>query len=286
VSGDGHKIVTHVVDDSGRWSNRGTMAVLASLYGDAAEALYSTGALELGQIQTNKVSKKGSPHIVLCNLIAQEYKQKKGEASRLSYEHLESALKQLGKLIIREQKNLDAPISAHLARIHYAVPNLDWDRVDKLLHDVLIDRGIDVTVYSKDRTDNDRIKKNKKPRDEVKKEEKETKKAEDKMDVDNDISDDDKTDDELPAPSSPALHVASKDSIMDGCSILISGYSPDETQEIAQKIAKMGGIVQTKLKMIGEGKTSHLICESFTETFEKLNGIGFTNIVRRVSHFS
>jgi DNA ligase-3 len=280
ANAQGHKIVAHVVDDSGRWSDRGTMGILQKLYGDAAQALYGTGALELGKIQTDRVS-KGHPHIVICNLIAQEFK-KKGEASALSYEHLESSLKSIGKLILREEKNVAASIGFHFARIHHGVPNLKWEKVEKLLEKHLMTKGINVTIYTKDRDDKDKVgkKKEKQPEkkeEEVEKKEKKEKKPEkieDKMDVD------DKTDDELDVPAPKSVP---KEEILKGCCVVISGYSPDETGEIAEKIENMGGVVQTKWKLIGL-KSTHLVCESFTEAYDHVSNLGST-IVNRVRLF-
>jgi len=174
------------------------------------------------------------------------------------------------------KKNINGSISFHLARVHHAVPNLDWNRIHDLIRKVLVNRGIKVYIYTKDRNDNDKIKTSNEKKTRAKKDEqveKETKKEE-KKEIDDD------TDDDL-TPSSPMLNDSLKDDVLENCRIVISGYSPDETNEITKKIESMSGTVQSKWVIFGANKSTHMVCESFTDAFEHAYNLGATIVTRQ-----
>src|SRR5690606_25272707 len=41
----------------------------------------------------------------------------------------------------------------HFAKPHYAIPNLDWPRIEKLLIKYFVEKGVNVYVYTRDEND-------------------------------------------------------------------------------------------------------------------------------------
>jgi diphthamide biosynthesis methyltransferase len=60
-----------------------------------------------------------------------------------------------------EQMTSKEHIVVHFARVHFSVPRLKWDRVEQMINKELVEHGVDVIVYSRDKNDAHRISQNK-----------------------------------------------------------------------------------------------------------------------------
>lgn len=95
------RIITHCVDNSGRWSQKGIMGKITTTYGKSVKELYeknhkSNENNEIGDIQTLKISKEDEPDLYICTIVGQIYPfEKKGSTPQVSYSGFESALKEV-----------------------------------------------------------------------------------------------------------------------------------------------------------------------------------------------
>ncbi|KAL0481852.1 ligase [Acrasis kona] len=239
---DGHRILAHVVDNSGSWSNFGAMKTLTDMYDKKPKSLYTdSGELKLGKIQTCKLSKK-APFVLLCNMIAQEYKHK-GEPRVMSHKHFDECARAIARLIKSESRELEQDISLHFSRIHRGTLKLKWDQVHDSLQRYLVDKGINVTVYTKDRDDENRIK-------------------------------------DSNQPTNNPQQQQSDGQLFKKVYAVISGYSQQETESIQDHLLKNGGHVSDEWKIVGADRSTVLVCESKTSTYDHVNQLTDTVIVK------
>jgi O-acetyl-ADP-ribose deacetylase (regulator of RNase III) len=141
--GEGNKFIVHICNDIGHWGGGFTAAVSHRwlkpsiayqhyhMLNDADELL------ELGSIQLVKVEHD----IWVVNLIGQHRTGNRAAVPPIRYEAVRKGLDRVALLARRR----DA--SVHMPRIGCGLAGGSWVRIEPLIRQSLIDRGIAVTVY-------------------------------------------------------------------------------------------------------------------------------------------
>jgi O-acetyl-ADP-ribose deacetylase (regulator of RNase III) len=141
--GSGHRAIIHLVNDkTANWGG-GFAQALRSRYPKAQEdfrewAKADKSHLRLGEIRRLEIQ----PDLDVVSIVAQ-----KGYGTstrpRVRYEALRTALQRLAALLDRE------PATVHMPRIGAGMAGGDWNIIAELVRDELVDRGHEVTVYSR-----------------------------------------------------------------------------------------------------------------------------------------
>lgn len=263
------KVFLHCVDDRGSWSDRGTMGLICKDFGDCAKDQYEKSFKEgknnkMSDIQMVPIDQgPEKDKSWICNLICQKYIQNKSGAPPIHYMSFENGLKELAIFI----KNQCESIQVHFSKFHHSVSNLDFEKVEKILHKHIEKEGIELFVYTRDHNDKAKVEASKHLQSSR------AKPANPPSNKQNSIQTAARGDPQSSTTSSPAKPIFAS------VSAVISGYSPDETAEISQKIFKLGGRVQDKWEILAS-KSTHLVCESETNVFEHVSKLGGTVVTR------
>ncbi|MFJ9670273.1 macro domain-containing protein [Streptomyces sp. NPDC101221] len=138
----GVKVIAHVCNDLGGWGKGFVLAV--SRRWPEPEAAYrawhrgrASNDFALGAVQFVRVE----PYVWVANMIGQRGTRHGSEGAPVRYEAIGTAL---GR-IAGKAAELDA--SVHMPRIGCGLAGGKWSRVEPLISDRLVRRGIPVTVY-------------------------------------------------------------------------------------------------------------------------------------------
>ncbi|MFI1759479.1 macro domain-containing protein [Streptomyces sp. NPDC020571] len=138
----GVKVIAHVCNDLGGWGKGFVLAV--SRRWPEPEAAYrawhrdrASNDFGLGAVQFVQVER----YVWVANMIGQRGMRTGGKGVPVRYEAIDTAL---GRLADRAAE-LDA--SVHMPRIGCGLAGGKWSRVEPLISDRLVRRGIPVTVY-------------------------------------------------------------------------------------------------------------------------------------------
>lgn len=145
--GEGRKMIIHVVNDVGAWG-AGFVLALSKRW-DLPEKEYKTWhknkccidgeTFELGNIQFIQVDRD----IGVVNMLAQHeiVSRSTTDDIPLQYDKLKVCLKKVADLCKKYKCSVHAPkIGARLA-------GGDWQVIEKMIIDELVDQGVDVTIY-------------------------------------------------------------------------------------------------------------------------------------------
>ncbi|MFE5794327.1 macro domain-containing protein [Streptomyces sp. NPDC056503] len=141
--GKGVRIVAHVCNDLGGWGKGFVLAV--SRRWPEPEAAYRRWYREragndfgLGAAQFVRVS----PYLWVANLVGQRgIRTGRSTGVPVRYEAIDRALGHLG------DKAVELGASVHMPRIGCGLAGGRWERVEPLVRERLVERGIPVTVY-------------------------------------------------------------------------------------------------------------------------------------------
>ena len=138
----GIKIIAHICNNLGGWGKGFVLAI--SKRWQEPEKEYrlwhrnrSKNDFELGNIQLIQVEK----YIYVANMIGQQGMKTGSKGVPIRYEAVESCLM---KLQIQSEE-LEA--SVHMPRIGCGLAGGKWDRIEPLIQNHLIEKGIPTTVY-------------------------------------------------------------------------------------------------------------------------------------------
>ncbi|AIV32923.1 macro domain-containing protein [Streptomyces sp. R1] len=138
----GVKVIAHVCNDLGGWGKGFVLAV--SRRWPEPEAAYrawhrgrASNDFALGAVQFVRVE----PYVWVANMIGQRGTRHGSKGAPVRYEAIGTAL---GR-IAGKAAELDA--SVHMPRIGCGLAGGKWSRVEPLISDRLVRRGIPVTVY-------------------------------------------------------------------------------------------------------------------------------------------
>ncbi|WP_328689649.1 macro domain-containing protein [Streptomyces phaeochromogenes] len=140
--GKGVKLIAHVCNDIGGWG-KGFVLALSNRWPEP-EAAYRRWHREragndfaLGTTQFVKVDR----YVWVANMIGQRGTKTGSKGVPVRYEAIDTALAPLA------DKALELGASVHMPRIGCGLAGGKWSRVEPLIAERLIERGINVTVY-------------------------------------------------------------------------------------------------------------------------------------------
>lgn len=268
--GENDKILAHFVDDRGSWSHRGMMGELVQTFGDDCKQIYldcfdrridnKIGAAQLCPLlNTNK---RGlTEHVWICNLIVQKY-FKKNNTCPIHWDSMKSALKTLARYARRKKA------SVHLNKFHHSVSGLDSDRFELYVYQFLVQKGIRVYIYTRDRDDKEKVRvskrntKNYTQLPELQQQQQPTSTVSqisaqsEPGNLKNDESNDDNSNDGNRDNNGP---------IMANVRAFITGYPSSENTFLSTIIESLGGIVQNTLNVLPSTKTTHVISDNIED---------------------
>eukprot|EP01006_Ploeotia_vitrea_P000773 TRINITY_DN103632_c0_g1_i1.p1 TRINITY_DN103632_c0_g1~~TRINITY_DN103632_c0_g1_i1.p1 ORF type:complete len:556 (-),score=34.77 TRINITY_DN103632_c0_g1_i1:276-1910(-) len=250
------KMIVHVVAAGGKWSHKGVMGSLSTVFGDDAQIAYKKGSL--GDAQIIPVSNRYSGgKLWVCNLFAQQLSSQGGPPPFV-WDAFLAGLKQLRTFALKQED-----LSLHIARIPPGVPNLNWDDVHAALSENLVDHGLTVIVYTRESADLAKFQQAKGLSQRLgslspsPKKQSTTETVESKNDK---------------VPCGP---------IFKGCNVVLSGYSAKVTNELKATIQKLEGRIQpTWISGFGGKSSSFLICETLTDLHDKVDKVGGLIVTR------
>jgi len=144
-TGDGRRVIAHIVNDRGWWGKGFVMAV-SDRWPEARREYQrwyqnadgESGSLHLGVVQF--VSVGGG--IEVANMVGQHgVRQQQFGPPPIRYEALR------GCLLSVATHALERRASVHMPRIGCGLAGGTWDRVEPLIMEHLVQRGVAVTVY-------------------------------------------------------------------------------------------------------------------------------------------
>ncbi|KAJ3239452.1 Chromodomain-helicase-DNA-binding protein 1-like [Chytriomyces hyalinus] len=138
-------IIVHIVDDSGRWPNRGVFGALNFL--DPEISIYYIASFEAGNLKLgtahllpNSISTRSGGKARVCLIVAQK-RGKDNSLGEIRLPDLEAGLQSLG----REAKKLKA--SVHLPRFGQDTPGFDWYQTERIIRKCLPSRCVKTILY-------------------------------------------------------------------------------------------------------------------------------------------
>ncbi|MEV5342859.1 macro domain-containing protein [Streptomyces sp. NPDC052676] len=141
-SAKGVKLIAHVCNDIGGWG-KGFVVALSRRW-PAPEAAYrawhrerATNDFGLGAVQFVQVE----PYVWVANMIGQRGIRTGSKGVPVRYEAIDTALDRLA------DKALELGASVHMPRIGCGLAGGKWSRVEPLIIERLVRRGVPVTVY-------------------------------------------------------------------------------------------------------------------------------------------
>ncbi|POX51013.1 Appr-1-p processing protein [Streptomyces sp. Ru71] len=140
--GQGVKVIAHVCNDIGGWGKGFVLALsrrwpeperaYRAWHRDRAANDFGLGAAQFVQVER---------YIWVANMIGQRGTRTGSNGVPVRYEAIDTALARLA------DKALDLGASVHMPRIGCGLAGGKWSRVEPLLTERLVRRGIPVTVY-------------------------------------------------------------------------------------------------------------------------------------------
>jgi O-acetyl-ADP-ribose deacetylase (regulator of RNase III) len=142
--GLGHKIIVHICNDIGRWG-KGFVLALSKRWKEP-EKIYRQwytspkdgNVMELGKIQPVSLP----DDITVINMIAQKGIYRAQGIAPIRYEAVRTCLNKVCQYASRIE---DKPVSIHMPRIGCGLAGGQWEKIEKIINDTLID--LDVHVY-------------------------------------------------------------------------------------------------------------------------------------------
>ncbi|MEU8031019.1 macro domain-containing protein [Streptomyces sp. NPDC049099] len=138
----GAKVIAHVCNDIGGWGKGFVLALsrrwpepeaaYRAWHRDRAKNDFALGAVQLVRVE---------PYVWVANMIGQRGVRRGSKGVPVRYEAIDSALARLAGEVI----GLGA--SVHMPRIGCGLAGGTWSRVEPLITERLVKRGISVTVY-------------------------------------------------------------------------------------------------------------------------------------------
>ncbi|MFM9370496.1 macro domain-containing protein [Streptomyces sp. Da 82-17] len=143
--GKGVKLIAHVCNDLGGWGKGFVLAV--SRRWPEPEAAYRRWHREragnefgLGAVQFVRVE----PYVWVANMVGQRGIRTGSKGVPVRYEAIDAALVRVA------DKALEIGASVHMPRIGCGLAGGKWSRVEPLIAERLVGRGVPVTVYDHD----------------------------------------------------------------------------------------------------------------------------------------
>lgn len=140
---DGTRIITHVCNDIGKWG-KGFVLAISKKWKKPEQVYRSCHNYRLGDIQVVNVG--GSIQVV--NMIGQRHIYPQDNIPPIRYEAIEQCFKNL-MIDIDTSCNLFERTTVHMPRIGCGLAGGEWWKIEKIIHNSLIEKNIPVYVYDK-----------------------------------------------------------------------------------------------------------------------------------------
>lgn len=137
--GKGVKIIVHCNNAQGGWG-AGFVLALSKRWREPErqyKIAIKEGSLELGMTQLVRVEKD----TIVANVVGQNLYPSGPDRIPLVYAALEKGLKHLREMIMAED------VTVHMPRIGAGLAGGSWERIEKIIIETLVNKGIPVTVY-------------------------------------------------------------------------------------------------------------------------------------------
>ncbi|MFD0432238.1 Appr-1-p processing protein [Streptomyces sp. WAC 01325] len=138
----GVKVIAHVCNDIGGWGKGFVVAIsrrwpepeksYRAWHRERASNDFALGAVQFVQVE---------PYVWVANMVGQRGIRTGSKGVPVRYEAMDDALERLA------EKAADLGASVHMPRIGCGLAGGKWSRVEPLITDRLVRRGIAVTVY-------------------------------------------------------------------------------------------------------------------------------------------
>ncbi|GAA3537668.1 macro domain-containing protein [Streptomyces osmaniensis] len=138
----GVKVIAHVCNDIGGWGKGFVLAIsrrwpepeksYRAWHRERASNDFGLGAVQFVQVE---------PYVWVANMVGQRGIRTGSKGVPVRYEAIDTALERLA------EKAADLGASVHMPRIGCGLAGGKWSRVEPLITDRLVRRGIAVTVY-------------------------------------------------------------------------------------------------------------------------------------------
>ncbi|MEU6086619.1 macro domain-containing protein [Streptomyces sp. NPDC047085] len=138
----GAKVIAHVCNDIGGWGKGFVLALsrrwpepeaaYRAWHRDRAKNDFGLGAVQLVQVD---------PHVWVANMVGQRGIRTGSKGVPVRYEAIDTALGRLADQVI------ELGASVHMPRIGCGLAGGTWSRIEPLITERLVKRGISVTVY-------------------------------------------------------------------------------------------------------------------------------------------
>jgi O-acetyl-ADP-ribose deacetylase (regulator of RNase III) len=140
----GAKVIAHVCNDIGGWGKGFVLALsrrwpepeaaYRAWHRDRAKNDFGLGAVQLVQVD---------PHVWVANMVGQRGIRTGSKGVPVRYEAIDTALGRLADQVI------ELGASVHMPRIGCGLAGGTWSRIEPLITERLVKRGISVTVYDR-----------------------------------------------------------------------------------------------------------------------------------------
>ena len=141
----GVKIICHICNDLGGWG-KGFVLAISKRWKKPEEEYRAwhaqgvNGGFELGTVQFVQVE----PYVWIANMIGQRGMKRGSSGPPIRYEAVSSCLDHVA------DEALKLHASVHLPRIGCGLAGGDWSKVEPLIQEQLLNRGVAVTIYDFD----------------------------------------------------------------------------------------------------------------------------------------
>ncbi|QNE73684.1 Appr-1-p processing protein [Streptomyces finlayi] len=143
--GKGVKVITHVCNDLGGWGKGFVLAV--SRRWPEPEAAFrrwhrerAVNDFALGAVQFVRTT----PYVWVANMVGQRGIRTGGKGVPVRYEAIDAALEKVA------DRAAELEATVHMPRIGCGLAGGRWSRIEPLIEQRLVERGISVTVYDHD----------------------------------------------------------------------------------------------------------------------------------------
>eukprot|EP01132_Coremiostelium_polycephalum_P009372 gene9372-11513_t len=266
--------ILNYIDNSGKFNNKGISGLLGKKWEIVEQE--STKKCDSGHVKLFKVEKNNDLKTYVCNLSCIIPPKSKKDKYTLSLSDLSLCLSNVQTLATHKSATVHASKPS--------LPGVDWNDVEQLLIDKLVNKGIKVSIYSlsspttsssststtKNGTamDVDEEEDDENLVDNIKKTATTTttkKLTPTKRPLDEDDDEMKDLEEPIPKPNTP---------IFLGVNVVFSGIDDKTKTKISNMIKFLGGRVSEKWKSVGAAKTTHLICNSPTDLYRHVERLG------------
>lgn len=137
---EGHKIIAHICNDTGGWG-AGFVLCLSKRWSkpqeDYLEWFNSKKGFVLGEVQFVNVQND----ISVANMIAQRDIEPINNVPPIRYDALKKCLAKVAKFALQNSS------SVHMPRIGCGLAGGEWEKVENIIKQTLLDANVDVFVY-------------------------------------------------------------------------------------------------------------------------------------------